>query len=700
MGAIREQYIQIKQRFPKEIVFYQLGEFYEMFDEDAKIISDLLGLTLTQRENIPMCGIPLSAKDTYIKKILQANYKIALCEQLETPQSKKNKIIHRDVTKIISTGTFVDQTKTEYNFMLSFLLVNKDLQIYEIAYGDLMTGEVFIEQCEKLNLISRIFMINPTEVVGEEKLDELGDLLSLYYCVLKQNTALELLQKYLESHGYNFEPKIYKQEKIQVDMGISTMRNLEIRHGLYTNSQCLYDLYKKTQTPGGKRVVELYLTNPLYDKNILNTRLDSLEFFKKQLELGIEIKLPKGDYYKKFNNLNNLENIWEFGNIMEQLINILNKNLPNELFLKKKFIKNIDIYKQIFNYISETEDGLIVYNDQYTNIIQQEKEIFDYFKSLGKIKNNQIIGYFLEFKNKQDNLIFKQYSGGNWRYTSEDILRKEILIKEYKEQKIFITNTLIQELKNKIYNYKDDFYELFSLISLIDYYQTCAHVSYTYNFQRPIFIDEKKIIINNGFHPLIQTNFVKNSLYIDDFSRIQIITGPNMGGKSTYIRQIALMVWMAQVGLFVPGEFQSYIWEKIFIRIGSADNISSGESTFFLEMKEIGEMIDKANEKSLIFIDEIGRGTSIEEGIVLSKAIIQYIYDHIRCFAFIVTHYKEITQINLPCLVNKQLLTKNGILLYLVQDGISQFTYAINVIKKLNYPEDIINQASRFLNDL
>ena len=225
-------------------------------------------------------------------------------------------------------------------------------------------------------------------------------------------------------------------------------------------------------------------------------------------------------------------------------------------------------------------------------------------------------------------------------------------------------------------------------------------MSYTYNFQRPIFIDEKKIIINNGFHPLIQTNFVKNSLYIDDFSRIQIITGPNMGGKSTYIRQIALMVWMAQVGLFVPGEFQSYIWEKIFIRIGSADNISSGESTFFLEMKEIGEMIDKANEKSLIFIDEIGRGTSIEEGIVLSKAIIQYIYDHIRCFAFIVTHYKEITQINLPCLVNKQLLTKNGILLYLVQDGISQFTYAINVIKKLNYPEDIINQASRFLNDL
>ena len=775
LAPMMKHYVEMKDNYKDVLLFYRLGDFYEMFFEDAITVSHELELTLTGRnagleERVPMCGVPYHAVNVYIDKLVKKGYKVAICEQMEDPKSAKG-IVKRDVTEVISSGTVVNSSslnEKENNFIGSIY----DLDyIYILSYTDITTGEYYIEKVlhDKNKLISEVISLGIKEVICNFKVDP------YVVSVLKNNykltvTVLDNLYEldnysYLyntleEAYIYSVKHLLYylvieqrrnlshirkviiKNQDDYLKMDIHTKRNLELTETLRLKERqySLLWLMDNTKTAMGSRKLKQWIENPIVNKDILNKRYDVVEKLLQEFILADDLR----NYLYEVYDLERLCGRISLGNAnardLVQLKNSL-KVLPNikDILKKINFYSDIDtlddLYELLDNSLYETppiglKEGYLI-KDGYNESLEELKSL----RSGGKdfiskfeleekertgIKNlkvgfNKVFGYFIEVSKSNLNLITddmgyirKQTIANGERFITPLLKEKEDLILTSEEKIIELEYNLFIEIRDKVKEYIPVLQNISKVISEIDVLQSFSFISEKYNYVRPIISNDNELNVINSRHPVVERvikeEYVKNDIIMDKNTNILLITGPNMAGKSTYMRQLGIIVIMAQIGSFVPAESaKTPVFDKIFTRIGASDDLVSGESTFMVEMKEASNAIKNATKNSLILFDELGRGTATFDGMSLAEAILEYIHDHIGCKTLFSTHYHELTDLErkLKYLKNKHVSAeeKDGevIFLHKIKDGSVDKSYGINVAKLAGLPSEVIDRASDIL---
>ena len=771
-----KQYLEIKEKNEDIIIFFRLGDFYEMFFEDAILVSHELELTLTGKnagldEKIPMCGIPHHAANVYIEKLVDLGYKIGICEQLEDPSLAKG-IVKRDIIQIISKGTIIqDESLKEYenNYIGSLMDFNHS---YVLSYADISTGEIYstILEHNATKVISEIVSIGLKEIIVNEKLDSTitSILKNQFKVVITYSNEVESQKEYeyiysdisdirhIETIKHlltyitntqkrslsHFEKVVIKDNKDYLKMDIHTKRNLELTETLRLKQRnfSLIWLLDKTKTAMGSRTLKNMIENPLINKEEINKRYDTIEILLKEFIKKEELC----NYLYEVYDLERLSGKIAFGSAnardLLQLKNSL-KVLPNikQILTDINFYKNIeelnDLYELLENSIYENppvsiKEGYIIKEgyskelDELKDLRKGGKDFVARFEEEEKertgIKNlkvgfNRVFGYYIEVSKGNIDLIKDEYGyerrqtlANCERYISPILKEKEALILNAEEKIIELEYELFTEIRDKIKEYIPRLQSVSKVISEIDVLQSFATVSEENNYVRPILSDKKEIRLINSRHPVvekvIETEFVSNDIIMDEKTNILLITGPNMAGKSTFMRELAISVIMAQIGCFVPAsEAILPIFDAIYTRIGASDDLVSGESTFMVEMKEAANAINNATVNSLILFDELGRGTATFDGMSLAQAIIEYIHTNIKCKTLFSTHYHELTDLDktLSGLKNVHVsaIEENGNITFLhkVKDGSIDKSYGIHVAKLADLPSNLIDRASNIL---
>ena len=771
-----KQYLEIKEKNEDIIIFFRLGDFYEMFFEDAILVSHELELTLTGKnagldEKIPMCGIPHHAANVYIEKLVDLGYKIGICEQLEDPALAKG-IVKRDIIQIISKGTIIqDESLKEYenNYIGSLIDFNHS---YVLSYADISTGEIYstILEHNATKVISEIVSIGLKEVIVNEKIDStiISILKNQFKVVITYSNEAETQKEYeyiysditdirhIETIKHlltyitntqkrnlaHFEKVVIKDNKDYLKMDIHTKRNLELTETLRLKQRnfSLIWLLDKTKTAMGSRTLKNMIENPLINKEEINKRYDTIETLLKEFIKKEELC----NYLYEVYDLERLSGKIAFGSAnardLLQLKNSL-KVLPNikQILIDINFYKNIeeldDLYELLENSIYENppvsiKEGYIIKEgyskelDELKDLRKGGKDFVARFEEEEKertgIKNlkvgfNRVFGYYIEVSKGNIDLIKDEYGyerrqtlANCERYISPILKEKEALILNAEEKIIELEYELFTEIRDKIKEYIPRLQSISKVISEIDVLQSFATVSEENNYVRPILSDKKEIRLINSRHPVVEkvidTEFVSNNIIMDEKTNILLITGPNMAGKSTFMRELAISVIMAQIGCFVPAsEATLPIFDAIYTRIGASDDLVSGESTFMVEMKEAANAINNATVNSLILFDELGRGTATFDGMSLAQAIIEYIHTNIKCKTLFSTHYHELTDLDktLNGLKNVHVsaVEENGNITFLhkVKDGSIDKSYGIHVAKLADLPSNLIDRASNIL---
>ena len=771
-----KQYLEIKEKNEDIIIFFRLGDFYEMFFEDAILVSHELELTLTGKnagldEKIPMCGIPHHAANVYIEKLVDKGYKIGICEQLEDPSLAKG-IVKRDIIQIISKGTIMqDESLKEYENNYIGSLVDYG-HSYALCYADISTGEIYsmILEHNVTKTISEIVSIGLKEIIVTDKIDvniisilknqfklvvtisnEISDQKEYEYIYenltdVRHITAIQLLLTYITNTQKrslsHLEKVVIKDNKDYLKMDIHTKRNLELTETLRLKQRnySLIWLLDKTKTAMGSRMLKNMIENPLVNKEEINKRYDMIEILLKEFIKKEELC----NYLYEEYDLERLSGKVAFGSAnakdLLQLKTSL-KYLPNikKILEELGFDKNVeelnDLYELLEKAIYENpplsiKEGYIIkdgYNEELDELKSLRKGGKDFIarfeeeeKERTGIKNlrvgfNRVFGYYIEVSKGNIDLIKEEYGyerrqtlSNCERYISPILKEKEALILNAEEKIIELEYELIVEIRNKIKEYIPRLQNIAKVISEIDVLQSFATVSEENNYVRPQISDKKEIRLISSRHPVvekvIETEFVSNDIIMDENTCILLITGPNMAGKSTFMRELAISVIMAQIGCFVPAsEAKLPIFDAIYTRIGASDDLVSGESTFMVEMKEAANAINHATEHSLILFDELGRGTATFDGMSLAQAIIEYIHTNIKCKTLFSTHYHELTDLDqtLNGLKNVHVsaIEENGNITFLhkVKDGSIDKSYGIHVAKLADLPDNLITRASNIL---
>ena len=771
-----KQYLEIKEKNEDIIIFFRLGDFYEMFFEDAILVSHELELTLTGKnagldEKIPMCGIPHHAANVYIEKLVDKGYKIGICEQLEDPSLAKG-IVKRDIIQIISKGTIMqDESLKEYENNYIGSLVDYG-HSYALCYADISTGEIYsmILEHNVTKTISEIVSIGLKEIIVTDKIDvniisilknqfklvvtisnEISDQKEYEYIYenltdVRHITAIQLLLTYITNTQKrslsHLEKVVIKDNKDYLKMDIHTKRNLELTETLRLKQRnySLIWLLDKTKTAMGSRMLKNMIENPLVNKEEINKRYDMIEILLKEFIKKEELC----NYLYEEYDLERLSGKVAFGSAnakdLLQLKNSL-KYLPNikKILEELGFDKNVeelnDLYELLEKAIYENpplsiKEGYIIkdgYNEELDELKSLRKGGKDFIarfeeeeKERTGIKNlrvgfNRVFGYYIEVSKGNIDLIKEEYGyerrqtlSNCERYISPILKEKEALILNAEEKIIELEYELFVEIRNKIKEYIPRLQNIAKVISEIDVLQSFATVSEENNYVRPQISDKKEIRLISSRHPVvekvIETEFVSNDIIMDENTCILLITGPNMAGKSTFMRELAISVIMAQIGCFVPAsEAKLPIFDAIYTRIGASDDLVSGESTFMVEMKEAANAINHATEHSLILFDELGRGTATFDGMSLAQAIIEYIHTNIKCKTLFSTHYHELTDLDqtLNGLKNVHVsaIEENGNITFLhkVKDGSIDKSYGIHVAKLADLPDNLITRASNIL---
>ncbi len=770
------QYIETKKQNKDIIIFYRLGDFYEMFFEDAITASHELELTLTGKsagleERIPMCGVPYHSANVYIEKLVAKGYKVGICEQLEDPKAAKG-IVKRGMVQIISSGTLFNESlnEKENNYIGSIIDFNYG---YAVCYGDITTGEIFTFLLEHnpTKLVSEIVSLSIKEVVVSESFNK--DVYSLlknnfkitvsifdnkldleqYKYIYEDISDIRLIEaiKYLLSYvNYtqfrdlsHLQKAIIRENKNYLKMDIHTKRNLELTETLRLKQRnhSLIWLLDKTKTAMGSRLLKNFIENPLVDKKEIERRYDCIEKLLEEFILTNDLE----KYLLEVYDLERLSGRIAFGSAnardMLQLKNSL-KVLPNirDILTKINFYKNIETLEDLYNLLEISiyenppitiKEGYLIkegYNQELDELKELRKGGKDFIAKFENeerdrtgIKNlkvgyNKVFGYYIEISKGNINLIKDEYGyerkqtlSNCERYISPILKEKENLILNAEEKIVDLEYQLFNEIRDKVKKYIPKLQNISKVISEIDCLQAFANVSSNYNYVRPTLTDERIIKIIDDRHPVveqvIESEYVPNDIVMDDKTNILLITGPNMAGKSTYMRQLAITVIMAQIGCFVPArEATLPIFDAIFTRIGASDDLVSGESTFMVEMKEANNAISNATSNSLILFDELGRGTATFDGMALAQAIIEYIHDHIKCKTLFSTHYHELTDLenNLTNLKNIHVSAHeedgNITFLHKIKNGSIDKSYGIHVAKLANLPDSLIKRANQILN--
>lgn len=772
-----KQYLEIKEKNEDIIIFFRLGDFYEMFFEDAIKVSRELELTLTGKnaglkEKIPMCGIPHHAANIYIEKLVERGYKIGICEQLEDPKSVEKGIVKRDLIQIISKGTIIDDeslVEFENNYIGNILDFN---HAYVICYTDISTGEINTTLLEHnvSKVVSEVVSIGIKEIILPSKVDK--TILSLLKNQFKIATSISDEIEELKEYEYIYEDikdiryieaikhlltyinhtqkrnlshlqkAIIKEDKSFLKMDIHTKRNLELTETLRLKQRnySLIWLLDKTKTAMGSRMLKSMIENPLIDREKINQRYDTVETLLREFILKEDLNQALFEVY----DLERLSGRVAFGNAnakdLLQLKNSL-KVLPTirEILSKINFYKNIEPLNDLYNLLEKSiyenpplsiKEGYLIkegYNqelDELKDLRKGGKDFVARFEAEEKertgIKNlrvgyNRVFGYYIEVSKGNVKDIKEEYGyerrqtlANVERYISPILKEKEALILNAEEKIIELEYNLFIEIRDKIKEYIPKLQNIAKTISEIDVLQSFATVAEENHYVRPKLVTEQKIAIIDDRHPVVEKvidgEYVPNDIMMDENTNILLITGPNMAGKSTYMRQLAITVIMAQIGSYVPAKEATLpIFDAIFTRIGASDDLVSGESTFMVEMKEANHAISNATEHSLILFDELGRGTATFDGMALAQSIIEYIEKNIRCKTLFSTHYHELTDLSetLKTLKNVHVSAHeedgNITFLHKIKEGSIDKSYGIHVAKLADLPSVLIERANQIL---
>lgn len=777
-----KHYLEIKGKHPDAIVFYRLGDFYEMFFEDAKTASQELDLVLTGRnagveERVPMCGIPFHAANGYIQRLIQKGYKVAIVEQLEDPALAKG-LVKRDVIKIVTPGTIMDEVSDEKACV--YIASLHDYQFgLAVVLCEMTTGEVRAQLIDKqVMAIQKVLLGNNVrEVVVQEKLDkkiirmieDMGSITVSYHndTRIKEEyqhllhgveddritSAFGILTNYLDETQkrnmahLNVVEMVYENEFLQMDF--ATKQNLELTQNIRSNSksQTLWSFLDKCRSSMGSRLLKKWIEYPLVDTAMINKRLDAIEFLNDNFITKDELREHLGFVY----DLERLSARVAYGSANARDILRLIKTLEHtpqifELFhdcsAYEEFHK-IDPCRELYEMI----DGAIVENPPLTLkdggvFVEGYHEELDRIREIGKngknwilelenkerertgvkslkIGYNRVFGYYIEVTKtnlshikEEFGYVRKQTLTNAERYITQELKEKEDAIVHAQERSIRLEQELFANLLAQIKVYLPKLHDLAQALSTIDALYALAEISSENGYTRPQFHKEHTIHVEEARHPILdqmmkKTRYVSNNLDMEETNDILIITGPNMGGKSTYMRQTALLVIMAQIGCFVPAKSAALpVFDQIFTRIGASDDIMSGQSTFMVEMIEANNALKNATANSLILFDEIGRGTSTYDGMALAQAMIEYIEHNIKAKTLFSTHYHELTDMadknagirNVHVDVHEE--DEKVTFLYRVIDGKADKSYGINVARLAHLPSLVLDRAKQILDNL
>ena len=792
LTPMMQQYQAVKNAHPDQILFFRLGDFYEMFLDDAILVSKELELTLTKRstagDGIPMCGVPYHAAESYINKLVNKGYKVAICEQIGDPKAKG--LTKREVIKIITPGTVMNEsalTSSKNNYIA--LIYEENHAIY-LAGADISTGECFYsiydgpDRCQLLFdelyrlMMPELLLIKPFSYERELKnflslrlnnclVNELTEITSQVEDLMLQHfdvhnrpdnkiahkaiaTLLEYLHETVKTDLTHLNKLTYLDSSKSLFIDTYTLRNLEITRNLRDGGKkdTLYDVLDFTKTAMGSRLLRKWLEYPLLNPKKINDRLDAVANLVSDFSLRNNLR----EQLKEIYDFERLLTRMEVGTANARDMNALKSSLYVLPAIKKSLAKAtakllVNIHQKISTYddlvvlidkaivedpsFSIREGGFIKdgYNqelDEYRNIAKNSKRLLQQMeedeknktgiKSL-KIGYNKVFGYYIEVRHSStemvpENYIRKQTLANAERYITPELKEFETKILGAQEKIVQLEYNLFTELrdilKTKISFIQNTAHE----IAILDVLVSLAQAGDEYNYIRPKLLDDGTIHIKDGRHPLVERIlnrdlFVPNDTHLDNAqNEIMIITGPNMAGKSTYMRQSALLTLMTQVGSFIPAREASISpVDKIFTRIGASDDLVSGQSTFMVEMNEVSHILKYATNKSLVILDEIGRGTSTYDGMSIARAVIEHIRDHIGAKTLFATHYHELTDLEDDvhvknyCIAVKEKGSDVTFLRRIIR-GSADKSYGIHVAKLAGLPQEVVKRAETILIDL
>ena len=774
LAPMMAKYMSIKDNYEDTIIFFRLGDFYEMFFEDAEVASRELSLTLTGRnagleERVPMCGVPYHSYQSYVSKLIDKGYKVAICEQLNDPKESKG-MVERDVVQVITKGTILDNLNLapDNNYIASIYDFSYS---YALTYADISTGEIYAMILNDLDSLYReLINHNIKEVIVNDKIDrEVLYNLKTVYNILVTVTNLEkeypeykdlykdvtdsrLLTSIKHLLTYVTETKkssLKYLKKVNVNKeedhllyDFHTKKNLEITETIRDNTRnnSLLWFMDKTKTAMGSRLLKQNLLSPFTSIDIIKRRQDYIESFLVNFLVKENISTYLLDIYDlerligriSYGNLNArdmvqlLKSLKILPNIKQELENINYdrklKTLDSLVALLEKSInpdapltlKEGNLIKD--NYDKRLDELRSIKNNSRDFILKQEEAERKRtgIKNL-KIGYNKVFGYYIEVSRGSIPLvkdefgyIRKQTLSTGERYITESLKEKEQIILGAEEKIVNLEYELFLDIRKKVIEKISDIQEISDIISELDLLISLATIADKYNLVRPTFNETQEIKIIDGRHPVVEAvskvDYVPNDILMDKNCSCLLITGPNMAGKSTYMRQLAIIVIMAQIGSYVPCKSCDIpIFDKIFTRIGASDDLVSGESTFMVEMKEANYAITNATSKSLILLDELGRGTATFDGMSLAYAILEYIHNEIGAKTLFSTHYHELTDLckKLKKVKNVHVSAKeeDGTVTFLhkVVEGAVSKSYGINVASLAKLPESVIKRAEEIL---
>ena len=772
------QYLGIKEQNKDSIVMFRLGDFYEMFFDDAIMVSKELELALTgknagAKERVPMCGVPFHSASGYIQRLVDNGHKVAIVEQLTDPGKKG--IVERGVVQIVTPGTIFDESLTQNRNNYIACMMTFDF-VYTLAFCDITTGEFQVVNIDKQDNIlnNQLATMEIKEIVVESNCTysfHEGIMVSRYdnetfnekyqdifknIKDLKQIKVATLLLNYLiETQKRDLEHLQIIEEinnKDYMTMDLYTKKSLELTENARDHEKygSLFWLLDMTKSAMGARLLKNYIDRPLLNRQAIEKRLDIVEIFTQQFIQRESIK----EILKEVYDLERLSSRIAFGNINARDLKWIASSLKVIPELKQQLYSfNEDLTNQLadqlidLSHVTKLIDDAIIDNPPLTikegNIIKdhfsEDLDELRYLRDHGKqwlidfeqkerektgIKNlkvgyNRVFGYYIEVtKGSLDQVkdefeyTRKQSLSNAERFITPELKDMESKILSAQDKIEKLEYVLFTQIRNEIKKEVHLIQDIAKIIAQVDVYQSLAMLASENSYVRPIFNNNKTLEITEGRHGVIEKvmghgQYVPNDVSIDEKNPVVLITGPNMGGKSTYMREVALMIIMAQIGSFVPAKYANLtIFDQIFTRIGASDDLISGQSTFMVEMLEANNALRYANENSLILFDEIGRGTATFDGMAIAQAMIEYIAKNIHCMTLFSTHYHELTFLEDKGLgiqnVHASARVDNDHLVfeYLIKKGKSNKSYGVNVAKLAKLPDEVIQRANRVLETL
>lgn len=779
-----EQYYQIKEQYPDAFLFYRVGDFYELYEDDAVKGAQILELTLTHRSNksenpIPMAGVPHMAVDSYVNTLVEKGYKVAICEQLEDPKKAKG-MVKRGIIQLVTPGTKMVQgpdDSQESNYLTS---VVEKAGGYGLAYSDLSTGEIFATHVKHYaEVVNELLSLRTREVVFAGKLNasdrdslqkanitvsepaELeGEHAEISYVQQKltdsmEKAAVRQLVVYLLATQKRSLAHLQVAESFEIgqylQMANTVQRNLELTQSATTGKKqgSLFWVLDKTTTAMGGRLLKQWLSRPLLSLDRINQRQQMVQALL-------------DDYFTRENIVDSLKGVYDlerlsgrvaFGNVnpreLLQLAKSLEATKPIIQALAEsgnpdleKYGQGIDPQSELAESITNclvdqppisAKDGGIIRAgvsedlDKYREAMNGGKKWLAQMEMEErqrtgidnlKIGYNRVFGYFIQVskgnvaKVPQDRYTRKQTLTNAERYVTPELKEHENLILEAESRSTDLEYELFSQLREAVKAHIPALQELGRQLAALDVFVAFAQDAEEKNYCRPSFSSKNEIAVKNGRHPVVEAvlpagSYIPNDLVMDEDTSIYLITGPNMSGKSTYMRQLALIAIMAQIGSFVPADSAKLpVFDQVFTRIGAADDLYSGKSTFMVEMSEANEALQHASSRSLVLFDEIGRGTATYDGMALAGAIIKYLHDKVGAKTLFATHYHELTELDetLPHLKNIHVgaTEENGKLIFLhkILPGPADQSYGIHVAKLAGLPRAVLREASSMLKRL